>query len=74
LAYGDGNIGRMDMPSGDEDELRASLEKIEKLDVELMLPGHMGIVDEEVKENITRCLEDHFREPMRLVEKSGFFD
>jgi len=38
------NTGRVDLPGGDADQLKQSIEKLSKLDVEYLLPGHMGIV------------------------------
>jgi hydroxyacylglutathione hydrolase len=36
------NTGRVDLPGGNADELRKSIDELSKLDVELLLPGHMG--------------------------------
>jgi len=44
------NIGRYDFPGGNLDELKKSIEKLSQLDVEYVLPGHMGIVSG--KENV----------------------
>ncbi len=38
------NTGRVDLPGGDGDQLRKSIESLSLLDVEYLLPGHMGIV------------------------------
>ena len=38
------NTGRVDLPGGDADQLKQSIERLSKLDVEYLLPGHMGIV------------------------------
>ncbi|MFO8192723.1 MAG: MBL fold metallo-hydrolase [Bacillota bacterium] len=41
----DGSIGRSDLPGGDMAALGRSIEKLSKLEnIELLLPGHMGIV------------------------------
>mgnify|MGYP001193090238 CR=1 FL=1 len=36
------NTGRVDLPGGNADELRKSIDALSQLDVELLLPGHMG--------------------------------
>jgi glyoxylase-like metal-dependent hydrolase (beta-lactamase superfamily II) len=38
------NIGRVDLPGGSADALKATVESLAKLDVEYLLPGHMDIV------------------------------
>ena len=38
------NTGRVDLPGGNADQLKQSIERLSKLDVEYLLPGHMGIV------------------------------
>jgi hydroxyacylglutathione hydrolase len=38
------NTGRVDLPGGNGDELKKSIEALSKLEVEYLLPGHMGIV------------------------------
>ena len=40
----DMNTGRVDLPGGNGDELKKSIEALSRLDVEYLLPGHMGIV------------------------------
>jgi hydroxyacylglutathione hydrolase len=47
------NTGRVDLPGGSADDLKMSIEALSKLDVELLLPGHMGVVAgaEKVKAN-----------------------
>lgn len=47
------NTGRVDLPGGQADELKKSIDTLAKLDVEYLLPGHMGVVAgaENVKEN-----------------------
>jgi glyoxylase-like metal-dependent hydrolase (beta-lactamase superfamily II) len=49
------NTGRVDLPGGNADDLKQSIEAISKLDVEYLLPGHMGVVvgAEKVKENFS---------------------
>ena len=53
-----GNIGRFDLPGGDAVQLANSIRKLSDLDVELLLPGHMGIVRgaERVKANFRLAL------------------
>jgi hydroxyacylglutathione hydrolase len=38
------NTGRVDLPGGNGIELKKSIESLAKLDIEYLLPGHMGIV------------------------------
>jgi hydroxyacylglutathione hydrolase len=38
------NTGRVDLPGGNADELKKSIEALAQLDVEYLLPGHMGVV------------------------------
>ncbi len=38
------NTGRVDLPGGSAEQLKKSIEKLSKLDVEYLLPGHMDIV------------------------------
>jgi hydroxyacylglutathione hydrolase len=38
------NTGRVDLPGGNGDELKKSIEALSRLEVEYLLPGHMGIV------------------------------
>lgn len=38
--FGDGAVGRIDLPGGSFEQLKASLEKLSKLEVEKILPGH----------------------------------
>jgi|WetSurMetagenome_2_1015567.scaffolds.fasta_scaffold247698_1 hydroxyacylglutathione hydrolase len=49
----DQNAGRTDLPGGSAEELKQSIERLSQLDVEYLLPGHMGIVSgrEKVKQN-----------------------
>ena len=39
-----GNTGRVDFPGGGGAQLKESIENISTLDIEYLLPGHMGIV------------------------------
>jgi len=47
------NTGRVDLPGGNADELKQSIEKLSQLEIEYLLPGHMDIVTstENVKSN-----------------------
>lgn len=47
------NTGRVDLPGGGTDQLKASIERLSQLDIEYLLPGHMNIVTgrENVKNN-----------------------
>ncbi len=38
------NTGRVDLPGGDGDALKKSIEELSRLDIEYLLPGHMGVV------------------------------
>ena len=47
------NTGRVDLPGGQADDLKKSIDTLAKLDIEYLLPGHMGVVAgaENVKQN-----------------------
>jgi glyoxylase-like metal-dependent hydrolase (beta-lactamase superfamily II) len=47
------NTGRVDLPGGSANELKQSIEKLSQLEIEYLLPGHMGIIigREKVKRN-----------------------
>jgi len=51
----DGNTGRTDFPGGGGKMLKESIEGLSKLDIEHLLPGHMGIVSG--KDNVQRNFE-----------------
>jgi len=38
------NTGRVDLPGGNGEELKKSIEALSQLDIEYLLPGHMGII------------------------------
>jgi hydroxyacylglutathione hydrolase len=38
------NTGRVDLPGGSAQQLKASIERLSQLDIEYLLPGHMDIV------------------------------
>jgi len=48
----DNSFGRVDFPGGNGELLKKSIEKISQLDIEILLPGHMGIITGE--ENVQR--------------------
>ena len=54
--FPDGNIGRTDMYGGDTAELVRSIERLTKLDVKTMYPGHMEITDRDVNRQIQMSL------------------
>ena len=39
-----GNTGRADLPGGNADELKQSIEELAQLEIDYLLPGHMDIV------------------------------
>jgi hydroxyacylglutathione hydrolase len=49
------NTGRVDLPGGSADQLKQSIVNLSKLEVEYLLPGHMGIVTG--TENVRRNFE-----------------
>ncbi|HSD58088.1 MAG TPA: MBL fold metallo-hydrolase [Methanotrichaceae archaeon] len=50
--FPDGNIGRTDMYGGSTEELVKSIERLTKLDVKTMYPGHMEITSKDVNRQI----------------------
>ncbi len=61
----DGNTGRSDLPGGSGEQLKQSIEKIAELEIDLLLPGHMGVITENqkvkknfefVRNHVFRCL------------------
>ena len=54
--FPDGNIGRTDMYGGDTAELVSSVERLTKLDVKTMYPGHMEITSKDVDRQIQKSL------------------
>ncbi len=50
------SVGRVDMPGGDSGQLKESIGRIAKMDIENLLPGHMGVLKgrENVKRNFER--------------------
>ena len=54
-------VGRTDLPGGNGNELKESILKLSKLDVEVVLPGHMGpVLGKEAVENNFRAIEDYW--------------
>ncbi len=47
------NTGRVDLPGGNADELKRSIDELSQLEIDYLLPGHMDIVTsaEQVKRN-----------------------
>ncbi len=56
------NVGRTDFPGGSGALLKKSITALSKLDVETLLPGHMGIVDgaQRVKQNFQMVAKSIF--------------
>ena len=38
------NTGRVDLPGGDGDELKKTIESLSKMDIDYLFPGHMGTI------------------------------
>ena len=57
------NTGRVDLPGGNADELKQSIEELSQLEIEYLLPGHMDIVTsaQKVKSNFDFVKEYVFR-------------
>ena len=57
------NTGRVDLPGGNADELKQSIEELSQLEIEYLLPGHMDIVTsaQNVKSNFDFVKEYVFR-------------
>jgi len=49
------NTGRSDLPGGNGEQLKQSIEKVAELEISLFLPGHMDIITE--KENVKENFE-----------------
>ena len=52
------SMGRWDLPGGNMGQLKESLLKLSELDIEYLLPGHMGclIGKEKIQESLNYCL------------------
>ncbi len=59
----DQNTGRADLPGGNAEELKQSVERLSRLSIEYLLPGHMGILAgaENVRRNFDFIRENVFR-------------
>ena len=57
------NTGRVDLPGGNGDELKKSIESLSRLEVEYLLPGHMGVVNgaEKVASNFNFIISNVFQ-------------
>ena len=57
-----GNTGRVDLPGGNSDGLKQSIEELSRLEIEYLLPGHMDIVTgtEKVKSNFEFVIRNVF--------------
>ncbi len=55
--FAHGSFGRVDLPGGSAIQLIKSLEKLSKLDVENLYPGHEDIVEGNAKAHIARSLK-----------------
>jgi glyoxylase-like metal-dependent hydrolase (beta-lactamase superfamily II) len=57
------NTGRVDLPGGNTDELKQSIERLSQLPIEYLLPGHMDILTsaEEVRRNFEFVKEHVFQ-------------
>jgi glyoxylase-like metal-dependent hydrolase (beta-lactamase superfamily II) len=57
------NTGRVDLPGGNADELKQSIEELSQLPVEYLLPGHMNILTstETVKRNFEFIKQNVFQ-------------
>lgn len=49
-----GGFGRTDLPGGNVREMIGSLDRLRKLDVKVLAPGHMDVIDSSVNEQIQR--------------------
>ena len=58
----DHNTGRVDLPGGNGAQLKESIEMLSKLEIEYLLPGHMGVVkgSTQVSENFDFVREHVF--------------
>jgi len=56
------SIGRTDFPGGNGALLKKSILELSKLDVDYLLPGHMGIIEgnENVKHNFQHVIKNIF--------------
>jgi glyoxylase-like metal-dependent hydrolase (beta-lactamase superfamily II) len=55
--FSHGGVGRTDFPGGNSESLKESIEKLTKLDIKTLYPGHGEISDKEVSKQIKKSLE-----------------
>ena len=55
--FSGGGVGRTDLSGGDSEKLRKSIEKLSKLDVKILYPGHGEITNDSVNEQIRISLK-----------------
>ncbi|MFH0975346.1 MAG: MBL fold metallo-hydrolase [Spirochaetota bacterium] len=58
----DNSVGRVDFPGGSSDQLKDSIRKMSELDIEILLPGHMGFIKGKnyVKKNFDFIINQYF--------------
>jgi hydroxyacylglutathione hydrolase len=56
------NTGRVDLPGGNAAELKKSIEELSQLEIDYLLPGHMGIIQgaEEIRDNFDFIIKNVF--------------
>ncbi len=54
--FSHGSVGRTDLPTGNSKELQGSVERLSRLDVNSLYPGHMSVVREGAHDHIQRAL------------------
>lgn len=58
LAFPQGSFGRVDFPGGDPDALVASLERVARLEVEALYPGHMPPIEKGARKALEASLQN----------------
>ena len=53
-----GSFGRYDLPGGDVNKLKQSIERVAKLDVINLYPGHESVVEGDGKKHLLKTLEN----------------
>jgi len=56
--FSHGSFGRYDFPGGDASQLKKSIERLAKLDVKNLYPGHESIVEGDGKAHLLKTLEN----------------